>query len=163
MSHAIDIFRLIYIQKIPSDYFLECLTFKSSLKLFNLEIVSWQEDNSLESISFLLISRARDSWASTNLSCSSYNRSSCFSNSIFLSFKASIMHACTKRLLAQQSLPCLGVYLCACEGRGCTPRDGNPPFHISYGGIVFVCLFAALATFSKRDVQIDHCSCASHL
>src|SRR5688500_15552625 len=66
------------------------LAFNSSLMLLNLEIVSWQEDNSQESISFLLISRAREFCALTNLSCSSYNKSSCFSTSMFLSFKASI-------------------------------------------------------------------------
>src|SRR5688572_6541871 len=66
------------------------LAFKSSFMLFKLEIESWHVDNSQESISFLLISNAREFCASTNLSCSSYKRSSCFSNSLFLSFKASI-------------------------------------------------------------------------
>src|SRR5688500_11803896 len=66
------------------------LAFKSSLTLFKLEVVSWQVDNSQESISFLLTSKARDFWTSTTLSCSSYKRSSYFSNNLFLSFKASI-------------------------------------------------------------------------
>jgi hypothetical protein len=40
--------------------------------------------------SFLLISKAREFCALTNLSCYSYKRSSCFSKSLFFSFKASI-------------------------------------------------------------------------
>src|SRR5688572_8653633 len=66
------------------------LVFKSSLILFKLEIDSWHVDNSHESISFLLNSKAREFCALTNLSCSSYKRSSCFSNNLFFSFKASI-------------------------------------------------------------------------
>src|SRR5690242_13259804 len=66
------------------------LVFKSSLILFKLEIDSWHVDNSHESISFLLTSKAREFCVLTNLSCSSYKRSSCFSKRLFFSFKASI-------------------------------------------------------------------------
>jgi hypothetical protein len=46
------------------------LALKSSLILFKLEIDSWHVDNSHESTSFLLTSRAREFCALTNLSCS---------------------------------------------------------------------------------------------
>jgi hypothetical protein len=46
------------------------LSFKSTFALLRLEIESWQEDNSKVSISFFLISKARDFSTLTNLSCS---------------------------------------------------------------------------------------------
>jgi hypothetical protein len=66
------------------------LAFKSSFKIFKLEIDSWQADNSEDSISFLLVSKARDFCTLTNLSCSSYKMSSCFSSNLSFSFRASI-------------------------------------------------------------------------
>jgi hypothetical protein len=45
--------------------------FKSAFKPFRQEIDSWQEDNSEDSISFFLISIARDFSALIHLSCSS--------------------------------------------------------------------------------------------
>src|SRR5690349_5823819 len=58
------------------------LAFKSSFKIFKLEIDSWQADNSEDSISFLLVSKTRDFCTLTNLSCSSYKMSSCFSSNL---------------------------------------------------------------------------------
>src|SRR5688500_7698839 len=66
------------------------LAFNSSLTLFKLEIDSWQADISEDRISFLLVSKARDFCTLTNLSCSSYKMSYCFSKSLSFSFKASI-------------------------------------------------------------------------
>jgi hypothetical protein len=51
------------------DFYI--LVFKSSFKLLRLVIEEWQEDNSNASISFFLISKARDFYALTTLSCSS--------------------------------------------------------------------------------------------
>jgi hypothetical protein len=66
------------------------LAFKSLFKIFKLEIDSWHTDNSEDNISFLLVSKARDFYTLTNLSCSSYNMSSCFSSNLSFSFRASI-------------------------------------------------------------------------
>jgi hypothetical protein len=47
------------------------LAFKSAFDLLRLEIDSCQEDNSEESISLFLVSKARDFSTLTSLSCSS--------------------------------------------------------------------------------------------